>query len=534
MNSNHILYGLCTFAVLGYAYVRFRPPPEHRWTTTTLKYRSAFIGYASAIVCFFLIFSNSANEFGLPVPTGLIAWVPSEVGNQVKQVLQQGPLTGLPLTTIFLFVPGARKPEEWIRKKFWEIAAIPKQAEILTDLLMTTQYAVPETLQDNIRLEMRTQDLDYEYLLENDGKLGENWIRMVSVFIKLDQLISHEEEIEIEKGMENIAFIRYRNGAWRSIKREYEKQRPVASELFADRMELSADGVDEARSTAKAEKLFLSGYNPLMRDMLRLIICSTMRSVRNMKQVHEEIEEWGFTKLVQPNYGLSIHDCTNLSIFVLLYMGVAFALVRTGESFLSNLLLAVTVAMILVTSILCATVPKTEWPKLAARDYENSDRKPIFDFLSGRKTFAYILSSVAAMAFCFVVLSTYFTLTVDDIETIADKWAVRWPWVLIPFANAFVVACLVDNRTPETQGKWKKKNFREACLAGIFLGMFMLISALLINASDPNKNYEGIQLASMVFVMMAFGFLLGWCALLLFRPAIGSTADRVERSVGTT
>ena len=534
MNSNHILYSLCTFAVLGYAYVRFRPPPEHRWTTTTLKYRSAFIGYAFAIVCFFLVFSNSANAFSLPLPTGWIPWVPSQVRDQVGLVLQEGPLTGLLLTTIFLFVPGARKPEEWIRKKFWEIAAIPKQAEILTDLLMTTQYAVPETLQDDTRLEVRTQDLDYEYLLENDGKLGKNWIRMVSVFIKLDQLISHEEEREIERGMENIAFIRYRNGAWRSIKREYKKQQSVASKLFADRMELSADGEDETRSTPEAERLFLSGYNPLMRDMLRLIICSTMRSARNMKQVHEEIEEWGFAKLVQPNYGLSIHDCTNLSIFVLFYMGVAFALVRTGESFLSNLLLAITVAVVMVTSILCATIPRTEWPKLAAREYENSGRKPIFDFLSGRKTFAYILSGVAAMAFCFVVLSTYFILTVDDIEIIAGKWAVRWPWVLIPFANAFVVACLVDNKTPETQGKWNKKNFREACLAGIFLGMFMLISALLINSLDQDKNYEGFQLAFMVSVMMAFGFLLGWCALLLFRPAIGSTEDRVERSVGTT
>ena len=230
MDANSVLYGMYIACTLGCAYRHFRPPPEHRWTTTILKYWLACSGYALIILCIFILFSES-SAIALPL-IPLIPWLPNN--NGILELDRQGPLAGLILTIFFLFVPRVQKPQEWIRKKFWEIAAIPKQAEILSDALMKAQYNVPDTLQYDTRYKINTQSLDYEHLLENGGKLGKDWIKLVSIFIKLKQLISDEERRDRENNAESSAFTRYRNRTWSSIEEKYATQEAFAPTILKE------------------------------------------------------------------------------------------------------------------------------------------------------------------------------------------------------------------------------------------------------------------------------------------------------------
>lgn len=516
MNKVTLVYAMCVFCVLFCAYLSFQPPLKHRWTTTILKYRLALFGYATAVLCFFVLFSQSAHAFEIAIPIKITS-LPF-FGDVELESKEQSAVSGLIFTCLFLFVPRIRTPIEWIRKKFWEFAAIPKQAEMLSDMLMSAQYNAPEEIQNDTRFAIHDQDLSYEDLLQHGEGPSRDWIKLVTIYVLLRRTISNEENRNGEIDEKQSSFTRYRNNSWRCIEDKYSKQQSDAQDIF------NSPEMVTPRKVAD----FPHDCNSLMREMMRLISCIAMRSAGNITRVHEEMEAWGFVNMVQPNYGLSRDDVTNLSIFVLFFMVVAFPVVRGQEDFMNNLGLATTVAITMAISVLCATVPKLEWPKVAAREVRASTHNFILDVLSGRKSYAYVLSGVAAMLFCFISISVYFALETPqfDLEYVRDRWQLRWPWLLLPFTNAFTVAFLVDNRAPDTGTKWTKKDFWEACMAGVVLGVSMWFVILMINEIDAEKNYAGLQSVGMILVMMIFGFCMGVYALLVVRPTINNSEDR--------
>jgi len=498
-----------------YAWERFHTPKPVRSTTTRARYLVALTGYVFVELTIFFVLAWILHEnphaasavkslIGTELPVGEVPPELQKVFSQFhdQELDQHGKsaaIAALILTVVFPKIPFLNKPYGMIKKWFRELGMIPGQASKVRRMLRRAHFAVPAEFEQTLVQELSRMNIEPDTFVGAPAKSVEAmWVQIVVLMAKARETIS-----------DNANFCKEQESLFSEILEAYENEKELAKIVHI------------AKEDDSIINVFRDRWSSLLEKINMFISCGLLQTTSSMSSLMVSASKWGYSNIQKERAALKLDDYAMVVIICFLcFLFYFIAIIQPDVSVPKSLYLALTISLIIGSSIACAVYPKKFFGTPNAKDII---RRPWFLYMS----------SGAFAAVCWFGIHTALMLIEGstDPSLIVDRIEERIPWVLMPISTGIAFAFLCDN----AETTYPRTHQKHKWLVGWTEGGFMALSYAMTSfvvvrwfASGPATGSEDYQtmfrLASerpeyVIGFTAVIGFVLGMIVPSLYRRA---------------
>jgi hypothetical protein len=483
MSQTDVELTLGAFFVIFNAYERFNTPHTNRSSTTALRYFAAAVAYAALAFATFFVLSR------YPALLKLIGQdaVPESVAN-----LPPALMTALVLTVLLEKIPLFSASDRWLRLQLQKMANIPYEARRLSRWLQRSEFSAPVHLRERVGRRLRDNAFQERDITFDRGDSIQH------LWSKIAALMEHIEGWEAEYHFSG--FMANSVEDFKNLAQCYEQLSRKAAWTFKlvndpapapmDQRGAEVLAVYRAEFSERAEALFASLCDFVSRGVLRCRVSHTARCA--------EIRAMGFLERRQRGRGLSLNQLISVFAMVasILLFGSMLAGSRPGLGVGQQLLLVAMVATGYCIAIACAVYPKYYWQM--ARRGPDGERPSASYLLWG--TAAAVLSQLANFGFKWLIFGFDMERALADVQ-------LSYPWALLTFTTAVVIAYLADNDAARL-GRWLR--LIEGLTAALATVLIAYVTYRWLQSIGNPAAQKSQFLLSVVPMTAMNGFLLGY------------------------
>jgi len=483
MNQQTTETWLGALFVLLHAVTQFNKPPTNRTSTTAARYWAATLAYCALLVGFYVL---------LVVALGT-QFFTQELGNTVKD-LPTPLLAALLLTILLPTLPLLKDFDQWSRHWLQTIALIPHEARRLSTEMRRASFSFTPTQKQHVLGELARQGFtSFEPRFEKSDTPEYVWTNVTALML-------HLRDWETDRRFSG--FLTAFSEDYERIKRQYEQLALKVRRWFASVRDLSMAEEMKAASLARYYQAeLLEQCTELHQSLCIFVSHGILKCELTFSSRIARLRALGFVLAVN-HQKLTLNRIMLLfgSVSVVLLFGfVSAGALAGGDSMRTVLTRTVMVAIIYSVAVCCAIVPKEWWP--AARRAPDGDRPVAFYFLSS------VVAGLASLPISFLF---WFLITLDVTKAF-EEWSVRYPWVLLTFASAFITAWLADNETPAPGGRMRSRILEGGTQATVALLTSVLVRRWLgemLPPTDPDLPPWPLVLSLTPIIGFVIGFLV--------------------------
>ena len=483
MSQTGIEVTLGAFFVIFNAYERFNTPPTNRSSTTALRYFAAAVAYAALALATFFILSNYP---------ALIKLIGQDALAESVTSLPPALMTALVLTVLLEKIPFFAASDRWVRMQLQKMANIPFEARRLSRWLQRSRFSAPARMRERVGKRMRDHAfLEADIVFDQGESLQHLWSKIAT-------LMEHLEGWEAEHRFSG--FIANSGDDFRKLTQSYAQLSRKAAWTFRldsgpapapiDERSAEVMAVYRGEFRERAEALFESLCDFVSRGVLRCHLSHAARCA--------EIRAMGFLERRQRVRSLSLNQIISVFAMVasILLFGSLLAGARADLSMGRQLLLVVMVATTYCVAVACALYPKHYWQM--ARRSPSGERPAAFYFLCAIA--AALLSQLVNFGFRWLIHGFDLANTLTEARR-------SYPWALLTFTSAAVIAYLADNDGTRF-GRWQRV-IEGFTLAGATVLAAYVTYRWLLSVGNPGAQNPQFLFSALPLTAMN-GFLLGY------------------------
>lgn len=497
-NANLDLILGTIFIVFGAA-DRFNTPATNRSSTTAIRYFAALFGYCGVGLAAYALLVH------FPALVALLLQDASGddlVSDQWARQLSRPLLVALLLTVLLPRLPFLCECDNWIRKHFQEMAAIPYEVRRLGAELRKVTLALPDDLRAVVRQRLERNGFKpADIQFDADATPAGQWTRLTALFLKL-------EDWEGDKKM--AGFLASFPGQFGELRRQYGQLESKAKNCFR-LAEETATRTASARAhdaVLRYTEDFLDQTAELYRALLDFISRGILHAEFTDHARLQRLRQLGFAMATQGSTFTfnQIMLVFSLVFLVLLGGGVTFSGIAAGMTFGQTLARLALVSAIYCVAVACAVLPKRRWDLAQHRP---GSARP-FGF--------YILAGLLAAVFGQCLNLAFSCVQEHSLAHGWQRFLLTYPWALASFATAALTAFLVDNPVLPPLARGRQRLFEGAFQGVATSGVGYLVHEWLADrfqqisaASTLPINYHVPALCPIMIMAGAIGFVLGLC-----------------------
>ena len=508
--------------VFFHARARFNDPIHSRSTTTVVRYYTAAVSYYVLALGLY-VFLTFFPEFVQTV-LGFTNTVHAATGGDATEKLPLNTFYGLStplvaalvLTVLLPRLPVLSVADDWIRKYFQHLAAIPHEARRLSAELRKSPFRVNGSVQERVVSRLTRASVAKRDILFDDAvSPQQRWSRITALIVQL------EEQWETDNRY--AGFMATFSVDYKALNDRYQVLLPRAAKCFRLMKERSGTPGDERVTEAveecvrnfidSSERLYRSVCDFISRGVLQCNVTSESRT-RRLKELGFQIDKCPHRTLTA-NQVLTVFTV----VFIILLGGFTLLGHAYKTDFEATILLVALISVNYAVAVACAVIPKAGWA--FANRNASGDRPVGFYLLAG--TVAVIIG--VPVGFLFRLL------TYQDFDDTVLRLSYEYPWYIMTFFTAVITAYQVDNRFDN--GRFKSEWIRRLIGAGaqggctVLVALFVVGYALPAVAADSQVTVDIPPLPGPLIINGAIALFIGFCIPTWYRRA----ADRAEHDI---
>jgi hypothetical protein len=380
-----------------------------------------------------------------------------------------------------------------LRKKLHRLAHIPTNVQSLANRLKRSPFHVPEPVQMAVSEIMRQRGFEESDLsFRPEDRARYYWTKLFVLIHQLDAWQQDPKVLTLIKQFEPEyeAILRTRDELGEQAQICFAMKRSQTTETD-ERLRRAANAY-EAQFLKRCEALFQSLYDLISRAALSGFVRDSVRWAQ-LKSLGFEDED-----LKDPSQVTTSDQLVQLFILCALILFGAFLVgQRTAaivpQSFGQTAARTLTISSVILGAVWCAVYMKSRYGRAKARTWT-----------------AYMLAGMLAMLLRCVItfLGELARLRIleDGRLDVARAWfefQQATPWILMPFAIAFLTAFNMDNQpSPDLHGQ------RLRLVEGTFQGIMLVLTAAVVYWHLPSTKTLPWHIA--LPSSFGIGFLIGW------------------------
>jgi hypothetical protein len=471
--------------ITAHAYSRFNIPPSNRSSTTAARYHAAAISYLVVTLILYLAFLVTPDWMAIIIPQA-----PEILPDAVKK-LSVPLLAALFLTVLLPKLPLLAQLDDWLRSRFYYMAAIPYEARRLSAELRKTTFEVPDDLYPRITAEFSETGVNPTHV--PPGRLAEAVSLWTKIVVLMERLDSWEQEHKF------IGFLNTFSTDVDHIKAHYKRLSNQSKSGFILMHDLNNDADEVALNKASCEygEMFVNQLNDLFKELCDFVSRAVLKCVMTHGSRIQLLKSLGF-KIELTKQCLTLNQLISLSIIIFSSFVLVFVLSREGLDLERKLLMGGMITAIYCIAVMCAVFLKERWPMFAQRDTHGF--RPTA-FYATASTIAAILSmsfyALVTMLVSHNPMSVWFDITH------------KYPWMLLTFTTTFMTAFQLDNPS-SPRLRWRE---------GLVQAVVTSAMAYVVHAWLTAKGVSAPALVPLMLRSAFIGFMIGFLVPTWYRDA---------------